>query len=267
MIKKKRKNVWRMIALTLMLCLVVTTMPAMAFASEQEETTGSETAAETVREREDLTMDNVIEDESSEYVTTFDLGEGQKAKVFSSYPVRYETEAGKYADVEPELVAVDEAKSTRLGTSLSDYAYENKAGASKQYLPKSMSESTPVIMENEEYSISMTPTGWLNGLLNKNKHVQKKKEDMINIAGETEEKEVTAIYESTAGEASLEYTSFADGLKESIVLNEAPKKNAFSYKLTLKGLTAKVNQTDAGITFYDAKTGRYRSVYGGTIYE
>ena len=230
MIKEKRKNLWRTISLTLILCLVITTIPAVAFATEPAEATEPETTAGTAKELENLTMDDVIEEESSEYVTTFDLGAEQKAKVFTSYPVRYEAEDGQLADVEPELVAVDESKSTMLGTSLSGYAYENKAGAHKQYIPKSLSENTPVIMESEAYSISMTPTGWLNGLLNKNKNAQKKKEDVIDVAGETEKKEVTAAYESTAGEASLEYTSLADGLKESIILNEVPKKNEFSYK-------------------------------------
>ena len=226
----------------------------MAFGTEAEESvTETEPVQETSKDLEDLTMDDVIEEESSEYITVFDLGGNQRAKVFTSYPVHYEDESGQLAEVEPELVSVDEAKTTEQGNSLSGYAYENKTGKFKQYIPKSLSENTPVLMESEEYSISMTPTGWFNGLLHKNQRPGKKKEEAESLVGETEEKELTAVYDGSG--ASLEYTSLADGVKESIILSEAPKKNEFSYKLVLKGLTAKVNDNDEGITFYDKTSG------------
>lgn len=246
MFYEKGKNFWRSISLTLILCLVMTSMPAMAFAAEENESAAaSETAQVSAKDLSEVTMEDVIEEESSEYVTVFNLGGNQKAKVFTAYPVRFEDEKGEMAEVEPELVTVDESETTEQGVSLSGYAYENKAGAYKQYIPKSLSENTPVLMESGEYAISMTPTGWLNGMLHKNQKPDKKKEDVEDVLGKANKQEVTAVYDSTEGEASIEYTSLADGLKESIILNEAPKKNAFSYKLTLKGLTAKVGEDEA----------------------
>lgn len=252
---KKRKG-WRHIAMLLTVCLVITSIPAMAFATEadggappQDGQNGPDASLENVTE------DDVIDEESSEYVTAFDLGNDTRAKVFTSYPVRYEDENGEMKEVDPELVPVDETGEAGDGTSLEGYAYENKAGKFKQYIPKNMSEGTPVIMENGKYAVSMSPMGWLNGIMNKNKHAERKEDETVDVTGKTKKKKVTAAYGSTDGEASIEYTSLHDGLKESIVLSEVPKKNEFSYRLKLKGLTAKANPIDAGITFFDKSTG------------
>ena len=249
----KKKKLWRHIAMLLTVCLVITSIPAMALQADAD--SGSPPKNDADASLEKVTEDDVIEEESSEYVTTFDLAGDSKAKVFTSYPVRYEDENGEMKEVDPELVPVDETGKTEEGDSLSGYAYENKAGKFKQYIPKNISESTPVIMESEGYSITMAPTGWLNGLLNKNKHAERKEDETVDVTGKKKKRKVTAAYGSTEGEASIEYTSLHDGLKESIVLNKIPKKNEFSYKLKLKGMTAKVNATDAGITFFDKSTG------------
>ena len=130
MFYEKGKNFWRSISLTLILCLVMTSMPAMAFAAEENESAAaSETAQVSAKDLSEVTMEDVIEEESSEYVTVFNLGGNQKAKVFTAYPVRFEDEKGEMAEVEPELVTVDESETTEQGVSLSGYAYENKAGA------------------------------------------------------------------------------------------------------------------------------------------
>lgn len=174
----KKRGKWRSLSVALILCMVLTSIPAVAFAtSEDAVPTENETETEEMqipaKDAEDVTEDDVILEESSENVTVFDLGNSYRAKVFSAYPVRFENEDGDMVDVEPELVSVS-GKETSQGVSLSGYAYENKSGLFKQYIPKNLSENTPVIMEYDDYSITMTPTGWLNGLLNKNKHPERK---------------------------------------------------------------------------------------------
>ena len=88
----KKKHLWRSISITLILSLVFTSIPAMAFAAESENGVETEQTQGASKELDDVTKDDVIEEESSEYVTAFDLGGGQKAKVISGYPVRYEDE-------------------------------------------------------------------------------------------------------------------------------------------------------------------------------
>ena len=43
------------------------------------------------------------------------------------------------------------------GLSQAGYAYENREGDSKQYLPEALSENTPVLMEKGDYRISFHP--------------------------------------------------------------------------------------------------------------
>ncbi len=50
------------------------------------------------------------------------------------------------------------------GESLDGYAYENREGDSKQYLPEILSETTPIKMEKEGYSISFYPIQESTGL-------------------------------------------------------------------------------------------------------
>lgn len=250
----KKKHLWRSISITLILSLVFTSIPAMAFAAESENGVETEQTQGASKELDDVTKDDVIEEESSEYVTAFDLGGGQKAKVISGYPVRYEDENGQMKEVDPSLSPVTDTNTTEQGVSLTGYAYENEAGEFKQYLPDAMSENSPVRMEYGDYAITMTPTGYLNGLLNRDKKVQCDEEEFTDLYGEVKKKKVKAIYESIDDSAFLEYTSLHDGLKESIILNEKPKKNEFSYKLTLTGLAAEVKE-DGSIVFCDKISG------------
>lgn len=174
----------RIIALTVILCMAITSMPAIGYASVPQnsvvQTTeeleyghksiekDSEVSGET-KEFSDVTEADIIAEESTESITTYDLGNGKRASVFYSYNVRYEDEEGNLVDYDPELVDISGKAATEQGTSLTGYKYENKQGNFKNYIPESPSESTPIIMEYDKYSISMTPTGYLNSILAKSK--------------------------------------------------------------------------------------------------
>lgn len=98
----------------------------------------------------------VVKEESTKDSTTFQMSDGKKQTVFYGQDVRFENEDGKLQDYDPSLVQVKEQKSDQ-GEDLSDYQYENKEGDKKHYLPKNLSEETPVLMENGDYQISIAP--------------------------------------------------------------------------------------------------------------
>ena len=98
----------------------------------------------------------VVKEESTKDSTTFQMSDGKKQTVFYGQDVRFENEDGKLQDYDPSLVQVKEQKSDQ-GEDLSDYQYENKEGDKKHYLPKNLSEETPVLMENGDYQISFAP--------------------------------------------------------------------------------------------------------------
>ena len=121
-------------------CLVFTQLPEIAFAAPAEEMQKMPSKATAVME------------ESSENMTTFDLGDGLKQAVFYGSDVRFLSEDGRLTDYEPELVKVRDNKS-ESGKPLSDFAWKNKKGDSIQYFPKTLSMESPVLMEKDGYAI------------------------------------------------------------------------------------------------------------------
>lgn len=268
----------RLIALTVILCMAITSMPAVGFASVTPVTSAENQTAATdefvipedyvdldtgditvngePKSISEVTEEDIILEESDEASTTYDLGGGRKATIFYSYDVRYRDEQGNLVDIDPEFTAISGKNSTEQGESLSDYQYENVSGANKTYIPEELSESTPIIMEKENYSITMTPTGYLNSILAKAKTKGKLKEDVVRtIDNKNRNKKVTTVFGDEDSEAYVEYVSTNEGLKENIVLNEVPKKNEFTFKLKLKGLTYSMNEGNGGITLCDETTG------------
>lgn len=271
--KMKSKGMRKVLSYLLVLCLVITLMPCASFADEQaaqdidvtavsdidEETAISDIAGEELSELPEGAQ--VIEEESSETMTTFALENGDKAKVFYSYPVRHKDDDGKLQEIKPELVTVDKAASTSQGITLREYGYENKSGKYKQYLPNSLTESTPVLMEYDRYGISMAPTGYMSSLITSTV-ADVKSERVETVAGTIQAKDVKAVYGSKRGAAYIEYTSQNDGIKEEIILNKKPENNMFRFKLTLKGLTYRMNSTDNGISLYDDESGELAAYIG-----
>lgn len=111
-------------------------------------------AAETVPEQKE--KKEVIEEENTKDSTTFQMEDGKKQTVFYGQDVRFEDENGELQEYDPSLVRVTGSKSEQ-GEDLKDYQYENKEGDKKHYLPKDLSEETPVLMENGKYQISFAP--------------------------------------------------------------------------------------------------------------
>ena len=178
---------------------------------------------------------DIIEAESGLDFNTYDLGENTRAKVFFSYPVRYEDDNGDFMEIEPELVALD-SKSSAKGSSFKDYGYENKAGEYKTYIPSVLSSDTPILLENDKYTFTMAPA-----VFNSN-------DAQVSV------EDVKATYGSDEDDIKLEYISQNDGIKENIILNERPTSNEITFKLTFDNMSYSMNPTDHGITFYDEET-------------
>lgn len=227
----------RVLAWLLSLMLVVTLIPEFSFAEGNKQ----------------VTADNVTKDDVSaktEDTTTYKLSDGSNMTVFHAENVRFEDENGNLVDYDPVLVRIGETASLN-GTGLTDYAYENKTGDSKQYMPKRLSEDTPLLMEKEgkDISFSMTDETLKQfGLLNEQVGVEK---NAIENAYEEEIKaKVNASYESDNGQTKVVYTSEANGVKESIILNSIPRSNVFTYRMNLTGMYPVKNEDIGSIVFF-----------------
>lgn len=98
--------------------------------------------------------ENIVERTTD--TTTYDLGNGKIQTVYHGSDVRFEDEDGTLVDYDPALVEIRNDE-TEQSQPLSGYAYENKEGDKKQYLPDTISEDTPLIMESEGYHVHMSP--------------------------------------------------------------------------------------------------------------
>ncbi|MGL4485197.1 MAG: DNRLRE domain-containing protein [Anaerovoracaceae bacterium] len=205
---------------------------------------------------------SIVDSKSTISSTTFDLGEGKQKTVLFSEPVRFE-EDGELIDYDPSLVAIEKGKKTENGKSLSDYAYESKAGDKKQYFPEQISEDSPIIMENDKYSIEFSPIAVKEEKLSKSQQIyseKQKREPQIEKGkfknAENEEKKLPlkAVYEIAESGAKFEYTSSDIGVKEEVVLNEQPESNIIKYQLRLNDLIAKKDEKTGGIIFLDKET-------------
>lgn len=129
---------------------------------------------------------------------TYLLNNGMKKTVYYSDNIRYE-EDGKVKAYNPELVKMDESDKEEAGKSkvISDsnaeaYKYVNKAGDTKQYLPKTMKEETPVLLTNNKYRVSFAPVSDKKMqedtiFENKTKAVEIENQEVTNIVTEKEE--------------------------------------------------------------------------------
>ncbi len=194
---------------------------------------------------------------------TYLLNNGMKKTVYYSDNIRYE-EDGKVKVYNPELVKTDESDKEEAGKSkvISDsnteaYKYVNEAGDTKQYLPKTMKEETPVLLTNNKYRVSFAPVSDEKIqedtiFENKTKAVEIENQEVTNIVTEKkEEKKVKANYEYANEDVALSYQSLEHGLKEDIILESVPDTNIFSFVMSVENMMARLDDIGGGITFID----------------
>lgn len=198
----------------LIICLVITLIPDIGHAAENNR--GEETVSP-----DEVTMEDVIE--KTEDTTTYDLGGGQKLLVFHGGEVRYENDEGELVDCDPSLVKLDTGEKSGRNESLNGYAYKNKEGDKKQYFPETLSESTPILMENGDYSMSFTPVNAAavaDGGTENEATVEIEKETIPSIYEAEKKLPIHAVYSNDRNSADFTYTSGEYGVKETITLKK-----------------------------------------------
>lgn len=155
-------------------------------------------------EPEEVTAEHEIPEERTVDTTVFDLGGNRRMEVFHGTDVRFENEEGELVDYDPSLVAVDTVESIG-GLSLEGYAYENREGDSKQYLPENLSAETPVVLEKEEYRISFHPADWA---------------EETEVTGEAEAVEETEAIEVPEGAEEEDIIEASEDIEETVEVSD-----------------------------------------------
>ena len=241
------ERIRKLLVIVVSITLVVTLLPASAFAAEGDGSSGEEESPSLEQQlvTEKVSEEEVIEKEKQVDSTTFDLDENRKMTIFHGQDVRFRDEEGTLLDYDPSLVPVKETESSQ-GEPLEEYAYENKTSDSKQYLPESLSVESPVLMENEGYSLRLAP------LDTEMEMKDLEKNEVLSPYEDIEKKPCTAVYTSEEEDVEYNYTSLNNGLKESVVLKDRPESNVLRYALTVEGLTPQLTE-EGSIRLLDEK--------------
>ena len=249
----------RLIAVILCFLLVITLTPDTGRAAEdpsQGEPTPEEISSEDMKlTQKDVDRSDVIESENTEDSTTYSLGGGKKMTVVYGQDVRYEDENGDLVDIDPSLKTTGSRAETENGVSLYGYSYENKEGESRQYMPDSLSEDTPVLLEKDGLGISMSPDEDTLDALGISESTIDVKDAKTQTPYEDDKMLPTrAVYDKSDSSGKIEYISTDTGVKEKTLLKEKPESNALRYVIDTEGLYVRKNSSDEGLTFYDEKT-------------
>jgi hypothetical protein len=98
-------------------------------------------------------------------------------------------------DYDPSLVKIKK-EDRKKGEKLEGYLYKNKKGDKKHYFPESLTEETPILMENEEYQIKFVPIE--TSLVEEMLDIPVTEEDVVVVKAEeaeVQEETVVDIYE------------------------------------------------------------------------
>ena len=255
----KKSITARFIAVILCFLLVITLTPNTGRAAEdpsQGEPAPEEISSEDMKlTQKDVDRSDVIESENTEDSTTYSLGGGKKMTVVYGQDVRYEDENGDLVDIDPSLKTTGSRAETENGVSLYGYSYENKEGESRQYMPDSLSEDTPVLLERDGLGISMSPDDDTLDILGISESTIDVKDAKTQTPYEDDKMLPTrAVYDKNGSSGKIEYISTDTGVKEKTVLKDKPSSNVLRYVLDTEGLYVRKNSSDEGLTFYDEKT-------------
>ena len=242
----KKRFIQKVGAIFMALCICVTYMPMGIFAEQTKEMSQKlkEKGEGATESSNQSNLGKVIK--KTENSTIYQLDDGMKREVIYDSNIRFK-ENGKLIDYDPSLVKI-EGDRTDNNTNISEYAYENNKGDKKNYIPESISEETPIILENNNYQITISPTE------KETKKVKVEDENVLNIYDEEVKLPVKAIYEAKDEKSSLEYISKENGIKENIILIKVPDSNVFEYEIKLEGSKPKKCELEESIVFIDDKT-------------
>ncbi|MEG0856904.1 MAG: DNRLRE domain-containing protein, partial [Terrisporobacter sp.] len=233
----------KIISIVLAISILITSGHIDVYADQVKETFGN--IKKTSQEVDNSKKEKVIK--KTESSTVYQLEDGMKREVIHDSNIRFK-EDGKLVDYDPSLVKVNNNK-THNNADISKYAYENKKGDNKNYIPKKISQETPIILEKENYQITISP---INKETNQ---VKVEDQNILDIYDKEIQIPVKATYEAKDEKSSLEYISQDNGIKENIVLNEAPESNIFEYEMKLDGVKPKKLELEESIVFIDDATG------------
>lgn len=167
----------------------------------------------------------------TETATIYDIGGGKKRAEIYPEKVRYKEENGEYTDYDTTLKKVKKQK-TKAGTDFTEYAYQTKQSGQPAYFPQKLSKKTPVITENGTYQVRIIPQ--TSEQKTETSTIKPKQENVTDLYEQTAQKVTSVQYEDVLDKTTLQYEAETNGLKESILLDDASAGSEYHFQLQLK---------------------------------
>lgn len=172
-------------------------------------------------------IERIADEEENLYTMVFSNANGTKTAYIFDQPVKYVDSKGSIQDISTEVIPVlSERKQSE------SYAYQTRDNSVLTYYPKDICKN-PVIVENEETTISMKP------VLSK-ELLAKKSETTSMVGRKTEltiqqEKQDSIQYDDVFGEGMhLRYIPTYTGVKEDIILDAYTGVARFGFEVEAK---------------------------------
>lgn len=237
----------RIISLLTVTALIATGTVPHAFSEAGKESGNSEaitdyTVSEQNTDEEQAYITGEVEDLRTRYSKTYEQSDGSRIAIMSASPVHfYDEEKEKWEEYDNRLTYNEETE---------NYESEENGSDMQVSLPKNIDEQNDIEVEGEGYKVSITPIDMNSSSSQKTnekkkiKSISEKSLKKYSLEDYVSDSVLDGKVEYTQDEASkVEYIFSGSGLKENIILSEAPiNKQTYSFRIKADGLTAKLKK-------------------------
>lgn len=236
----------RIISLLTVTALIATGTAPQAFALAVNESSTSEAITDyTVPEQnteEQAYITGEAEDLRTRYSKTYEQSDGSMVAVVSAAPVHfYDEEKEAWEEYDNRLTYNEQTE---------NYESDENGSDMQVSLPKNIDEQNDIEVEAEGYKVSITPIDMNSSSskkTNEKKNVKNSSEKNLkkyNLEDYVSDSVLDGKVEYTQDEsAKVEYIFSGSGLKENIILSEAPEENqTYSFRIKADGLKVKLKK-------------------------
>lgn len=239
---KIRSSKDRVISIAIAAAIISTcTIPNVIAESRNDINEPEQTISES-NSQEEVYITGEIAELRSEYSKTYEQSDGSRIAVMSAAPICfYDKENETWEEYDNRLTYNEETETFESEETGSDMQVS---------LPKNIDEQNNIEVEADGYTVSITPME-MKSLSSKKtnekkkiKSVSEKSLKKYSLEDYVSDSVLDGKVEYTQDEASkVEYIFSGSGLKENIILSEAPiNKQTYSFRIKADGLTAKLKK-------------------------
>ncbi|MCR5835467.1 MAG: hypothetical protein K6G88_03045 [Lachnospiraceae bacterium] len=174
-----------------------------------------------------------LKSKRTENSNTYLMSDGSKQLEIYYEDIRFD-QNGELVDYDSSLVS--NTKNVTVGTdtlSKNDYAYVNKAGDCKHYIPESLDEDTPIVLTKDNTYIKFFPI-----IESEEMEYETETEaaadtspDNLSLSDATLTDDGNIEY--SVGDVTYQYISNTKGIKENVIFNSEPTEYDISYSFDL----------------------------------